>query len=93
MRTQRADCAFGPITFDWTDAYVRLGLDPGVDLITSSTWELTGSGSLGAESIATPETTVYVDGGTAGEVMVLENTIEIANGTARDCQKLYIEVV
>ena len=92
--TTKSECDRGPFTFDWSDFYDKLGLDPNTDPITSSVWAIdSGSGVLGAEVVASPQTSVFLDDAdVVGETTVLENTIEIQNGVYRNCQKLYIKV-
>ena len=91
--TTKQSCAAEPFTFDWQAFYDRHGLDPLVDLITSSVWVVeAGTVSLGAESIATPTASVFISGGARGESAAIENTIEINGGTYRDCQTLYMTI-
>lgn len=93
--TIKSECDRGPFTFDWSDFYVKLGLDPNTNPITSSVWLIdSGDGVLGAEVVLTPQTSVFLDGASVvGNVTVLENSIEIQNGTYKNCQKLFIKVV
>ena len=91
--TTKQSCATEPFTFDWQAFYTRHGLDPLVDLITSSVWSVeAGTVTLGAESITTPLASAYISGGVRGENAAIENTIEINGGTYRDCQTLYMSI-
>lgn len=92
IKATMADCATEPFFLVWDAFYARHGLDPAVDLITSSTWVVTGA-TKGVEFIATPDTGLFLTPtvGTGGTVLA-ENIIEVAGGTYRDCRTLRIEV-
>ena len=91
IKTSQASCAKEPFFLDWTEFYERHGLDPNVDLITSSVWEVT-NGIKGNEFINTPETGLFLSGGTVGVDILAHNTIEINGGTYADCRTLRVEV-
>lgn len=91
IKTSQSDGGKEPFFLDWTDFYTRHGLDPAVDLITASTWVVTG-GVKGVEFIDTPETGVFISGGVAGSEILAKNTIEIGGGTYADSRTLKIEV-
>ncbi|MCH9837687.1 hypothetical protein K0U83_18640 [bacterium] len=91
FKTSQSECGREPFGFDWTGFYTRHGLDTETNLITSSTWTVTG-GTKGTEFIDTPRTSVFLEGGTVGVDMVAENEIEIDGGTYKDCRKIIIEV-
>ena len=90
-KTTQSECGREPFGFDWTGLYTRYNLDPLVDLITASTWTVTG-GTKGPEFIETPRTSVFLEGGTVGVPMIAKNEIEIAGGAYRDCRTIHIEV-
>lgn len=86
-----ADCGKEPFFLDWTEFYERHGLDPLVDLITSSVWTVTG-GTGGTQFLSTPNTGIFLSGGTPGTPILAENTIQINGGTYQDCRTLRVEV-
>lgn len=93
MKTTASECSIEPYTFDHSALYARLGLDTVTDLITSSTWVVTGNATLGANGIDTPQTSTFLTvTGVVGDLIVLKNTIEIDGAIYRDCKKLYITV-
>ena len=91
MNTTQPACGREPFTFDWAPFYTRHGLDPLVDLITSSVWEVTG-GVKGSEFIDGADTTVFLSGGTVGVTLIAKNTIQINGGTYQNCGTLYVEI-
>lgn len=91
MKTQKQSCSKELFGLDWSDFFTKNGLDPLVDAITSSTWTLT-SGTKGSEFVATPETSLFIEGGSPGTTINAENTVEVNGGAYRDCRTLFIEV-
>jgi hypothetical protein len=91
LKTTKPACSVEPFTLDYAPFYSRHGLDPLVDLITSSVWEVIG-GAKGAEGVATPKTSVFLDGGTVGSLLIAKNTIQINGGTYQTCGTLHIRV-
>lgn len=91
IKTKQTECGREPFFLDWSEFYDRHGLDPAVDLITSSVWEVTG-GTGGTEFLTTPETGIFLSGGTVGAAILAKNTIQINGGTYQDCRTLRVEV-
>lgn len=91
IQATKSECGLEPFTLDWTELFTRHGLDPNVDLITTSTWDVTG-GTKGSDFIATPDTTVVLSGGTIGGSIQAKNTIEINGGAYRDCRTLSVSI-
>ncbi len=91
MKTQKASCSTEPFTIEWSDFFTTFGIDVNAKPITSSVWVLS-EGATGVEFVNGTQTTVFINGGTVGTPMTLENTIEINSGEYKDCRTIYIEV-
>jgi hypothetical protein len=60
---------------------------------TVSEWSLTGSATLGVAGVAGTVTSVFVIGGTVGEVLALKNNIAVGETGETDCATINIEVI
>lgn len=90
-KTKKGQCGISAFGFEWDELFDRLGLTPGVDTITQSTWTTTG-GTQHSTTLSGLSTTVVVSGGVPGVPIICENVIEINGGAYRDCRKIRIEV-
>ena len=85
--TTKQECSREPFFLDWQDFYTQYGLDPLVNPITASTWEVVG-GVGDVEFVNIAQTGVFLSGGTPGGAITAKNTIEILGGTYRDCRTI-----
>ena len=92
MKSTKQACSKEPFTLDWTDFFLLVGLDPLSDPITSSVWTLVGGVVSQVEQVNGPKTTILLSGGVVGTDVTLTNTIELANGTYKDCRTIYITI-
>lgn len=90
-KTEKSVCTKMPYGFDWANLYTDLGLDPVLNPITSSTWDVTNA-TKGNEFLNGAQTLVDISGGTLGVDVLAHNTIEIDNGTYRECKTIRIKV-
>lgn len=65
--------------FDWTDRLLA-----GETILTSDFVLASGDVVLGSESVASPVTTVWISGGTAGTVSVITNRVVTSQGRTYD---------
>ncbi len=66
-----------PYTFDWTDRLFN------ADTITSSAWSISSADvTLSSQSFTTTTTSLYLTGGTPGNIYWLTNAVTTAGGVA-----------